>query len=126
MMSTVVENRRPTLPLVLATVYFFVTFAAWGLIGGLASVFSQLYKLSASQTALLVAIPVLLGALARLPMGMLTDRYGGRLMFTGLLLVSGAAAWVVPFTSSYNALLGAAFLVGLSGAAFSIGVAFVS
>ena len=112
--------------LVLATVSFLVTFAAWGLIGGLAAVFTQIYHLTASQTALLVAVPVLLGALARLPMGMLTDRYGGRLMFTGLLLVSAGAAAVVPLTSTYRSLLAAAFLVGLAGAAFSIGVAFVS
>ena len=43
----------------------------------LARTFSDLYRLSASQTAFLVAVPVLLGSLARLPMGMLTDRYGG-------------------------------------------------
>ena len=53
------------------------------------AVFTDLYKLSASQTALLVAVPVLLGSLARLPMGMLTDRFGGRAMFTVLLAVSG-------------------------------------
>ncbi|HXT68744.1 MAG TPA: MFS transporter [Vicinamibacterales bacterium] len=120
------EQRGARRALVLATLSFLITFAAWGLIGGLASVFSQLYRLTASQTALLVAVPVLLGALARLPMGMLTDRFGGRLMFTGLLLVSAVAAAVVPFTSSYGSLLAAAFLVGLAGAAFSIGVAFVS
>ena len=74
----------------LATVSFAVSFAAWGLVGALAPVFTDLYKLSASQTALLVAVPVLLGSLARLPMGMLTDRYGGRAMFTVLLAVSGS------------------------------------
>ena len=55
------------------------SFAAWGLVGGLAPVFTELYGLTASQTALLVAVPVLLGSVARLPMGMLTDRFGGRL-----------------------------------------------
>ena len=70
-------KRNP--PLVLATLSFLLSFAAWGLVGGLASVFAALYHLSASQTALLVAVPVLLGSLARLPMGMLTDRFGGRL-----------------------------------------------
>ena len=77
--------------LALATVSFAVSFAAWGLIGGLAPVFAQLYSLSASQTALLVAVPVLLGSLARLPMGMLTDRFGGRMMFTILLVISAVA-----------------------------------
>jgi nitrate/nitrite transporter NarK len=112
--------------LILATVSFLVSFAAWGLIGGLAGIFTQLYKLTASQTALLVAVPVLLGSLARLPMGMLTDKFGGRLMFTALLVVSAIAAFVVPMTTSYGTLICAAFFLGLAGAAFSIGAAFVS
>jgi NNP family nitrate/nitrite transporter-like MFS transporter len=86
--------------LALATVSFAISFAAWGLIGGLAPVFSQLYSLSASQTALLVAVPVLLGSVARLPMGMLTDRFGGRAMFTILLAVSAVASWLVSLTTS--------------------------
>src|SRR4051812_15472625 len=101
--------------LTLATISFAVSFAAWGLIGGLAPVFADLYRLSASQTALLVAVPVLLGSLARLPMGMLTDRFGGRLMFTLLLVVCAAAAWLVSFTTSYQSLLISAFFIGLAG-----------
>ena len=101
--------------LVLATISFTVLFAAWGLIGGLASVFAGLYGLSASQTALLVAVPVLLGSLARLPMGMLTDRFGGRIVFTSLLAFSSFAAFVVPLTRSYSSLLVAAFLIGIAG-----------
>jgi hypothetical protein len=88
----------PGRALVLATISFALSFAAWGLIGGLASVFAGLYSLTASQTALLVAVPVLLGSLARLPMGMLTDRFGGRLVFTALLAFSSLAALVVPLT----------------------------
>ena len=112
--------------LVLATLSFAVSFAAWGLIGGLAPVFTDLYKLSQSQTALLVAVPVLLGSLARLPMGMLTDRFGGRVMFTVLLLTSAAAAWAVSLTSTYQSLVISAFFIGLAGSSFSIGAAFVS
>jgi hypothetical protein len=54
----------PRRALALATVSFALSFAAWGLIGGLASVFAGIHQLSASQTALLVAVPVLLGSLA--------------------------------------------------------------
>jgi NNP family nitrate/nitrite transporter-like MFS transporter len=112
--------------LILAALSFALSFAAWGLIGGIAPVFASLYKLSASQTALLVAVPVLLGSLARLPMGMLTDRFGGRVMFPVLLTVSAIAAWVVTLTTSYETLLVSAFFIGLAGSSFSIGVAFVS
>jgi NNP family nitrate/nitrite transporter-like MFS transporter len=55
----------PGRALALATISFTLSFAAWGLIGGLAAVFTELYKLTASQTALLIAAPVLLGSLAR-------------------------------------------------------------
>lgn len=116
----------PAVPLALATISFTLSFAAWGLVGGLASVFAGLYSLSASQTALLVAIPVLLGSLARLPMGMLTDRYGGRLVFTALLAFSAVAAFAVARTTSYATLLVAAFLIGMAGSSFAVGAAFVS
>jgi nitrate/nitrite transporter NarK len=112
--------------LTLATISFALSFAAWGLVGGLASVFTGLYKLTASQTALLVAVPVLLGSLARLPMGMLTDQFGGRLVFTALLTFSSVAAFLVPLTASYQALLIGAFLIGMAGSSFAVGAAFVS
>src|SRR6478672_5750908 len=92
----------PTSALILATISFALSFAAWGSVGGLASVFTGLYRLTASETALLVAVPVLLGSLARLPMGMLTDRFGGRLVFTALLAFSSLAAFVVTLTNSYQ------------------------
>ena len=112
--------------LLLATISFAVSFATWGLIGGLASTFAGLYRLTASQTALLVAVPVLLGSLARLPMGMLTDRFGGRAVFSALLGFSSLAAFIVPLTDSYRSLLGAAFLIGMAGSSFAVGAAFVS
>ena len=116
----------PVRPVALATVSFAVSFAAWGLVGGLAPVFTTLYSLSASQTALLVAVPVLLGSVARLPMGMLTDRFGGRLVFAALLAFSSLAAAIVPLTGSYSSLLIAAFLIGMAGSSFAVGAAFVS
>jgi nitrate/nitrite transporter NarK len=116
----------PARALVLATVSFTLCFAAWGLIGGLASVFTTLYSLSAAQTALLVAVPVLLGSVARLPLGILTDRFGGRIVFAALLAFSGAASFIVPMTTSYGWLLVAAFLIGMAGSSFAVGAAFVS
>ena len=120
------RTSSPTRALTLATLSFALSFAAWGLIGGLASVFAGLYQLTASQTALLVAVPVLLGSLARLPMGMLTDRLGGRLVFSALLAFSSLAAFIVSLTRSYPTLLVTAFLIGMAGSSFAVGAAFVS
>src|SRR5689334_16189189 len=110
----------------LGTISFALCFAAWGLIGAFAPRFRDAFRLTMSQTALLVAVPVLLGSLARLPMGMLTDRFGGRSVFTALLAFSSLAAFVVPFATSYQSLLVAAFLIGMAGSSFAVGAAFVS
>ena len=64
--------------IVLGTLSFAVCFMAWGLVGAFAPRFRQIFNLTGTQTARLVAVPVLLGALARIPMGMLTDRYAKR------------------------------------------------
>ena len=65
--------------LALGTISFAVCFCAWGLVGAFAPAFREHFSLSATQTSLLVATPVILGALARIPVGILTDRFGGRL-----------------------------------------------
>ena len=75
-------KRTGALPLALGTISFAVCFAAWGLIAAFAPRFRDTFHLSATQAALLVAVPVLLGSLARLPVGMLADRFGGRLVFS--------------------------------------------
>lgn len=100
--------------LAVATISFAVCFAAWGLISAFATRFRDLYHLSASQTALLVAVPVLLGSLARLPMGLATDRFKGRIVFTVLMLCSAIPAFLVPTMSSYTGMLVMAFLLGSS------------
>src|SRR5690606_41539096 len=105
---------------------FTLSFAAWGLVGGLAPAFAALHSLTASRTALLVAVPVLLGSVARLPMGMLTDKYGGRPVFTALLIFSALAAFAVPMTTSFASLVAAAFFIGMAGSSFAVGAAFVS
>ncbi|HQX80414.1 MAG TPA: MFS transporter [Vicinamibacterales bacterium] len=115
-----------TRALILATGAMMVSFLGWALIGGLAPQFAALYNLNASATAFLVAVPVLLGSIARLPVGMLTDRFGGRITFSAVLLCGAAAAWLVPQTTSYRQLIGAAFLLGIAGSSFAVGAAFVS
>lgn len=74
-------SRGPTLMLTLATVGFAVNFWAWALLSPLGPRFKELLSLSASQQALLVAVPVIVGSLGRTPVGALTDRFGGRVMF---------------------------------------------
>ena len=95
--------------LLLGTVSFTVCFAAWGLISAFAPHFRQQFHLTASQTAFLVAVPVLLGALARIPIGMLADRFGGRTVFTALMFFVAVPVALVPAAASYRNLLVVAF-----------------
>ncbi|GGK75835.1 MFS transporter [Planomonospora parontospora subsp. parontospora] len=112
--------------LILATAAFAVTFWAWNLIGPLARTYSGQLGLSPTQTSMLVAIPVLVGSLGRIPMGMLADRLGGRLMFAVVCFVSIIPVLGVGWSGSYGALLLWGFLLGVAGTSFAVGVPFVN
>src|SRR5512140_3156228 len=112
--------------LALGTISFTLCFAAWGLISAFAPEFRKIYQLTATETAALVAAPVLLGSLARVPMGMLTDRLGGRIVFSALMIVCAAPAFLVPLAKSFQQLLLIGFLLGLAGSSFAVGVGYVS
>jgi NNP family nitrate/nitrite transporter-like MFS transporter len=115
--------------LALATIAFALSFAAWGMIAPIAPDIQDELALSNTQTAIMISIPVILGSLLRIPLGLLTDRIGGRVVFTGMLFYSAAAAALVGFADSagsYPAMLGAGFLLGTAGASFAVGVPFVA
>ena len=96
------------------------------MISAFASRFRELFHLTATQTAFLVAVPVLLGALMRIVTGMLADRFGGRVVFAVLMITVGAPAYIVPLVPSYQKLLVVAFFLGIAGSLFAVGVGFVS
>jgi nitrate/nitrite transporter NarK len=112
--------------LAVGTGAFFVCFVGWGVVAGLATQLRLQFHLDGSQTALLVAVPVLLGALARLPLGIAADRLGGRWIFTALMLVAAVPMALLPTARSFGALVGFAFLLGVAGASFAVGVSYVS
>jgi len=117
---------RPNLQLTLGTVSFGVCFAAWGLVSAFAPRFREAFHLTATQTAFLVAVPVLLGSLMRIVTGMLADRFGGRSVFAVLMVVVAIPAFIVPLVTSYEKLLYVAFFLGIAGSSFAVGVGFVS
>ncbi len=117
--------------LAVATLGFAVNFWAWALLSPLGPLYratGRLGNLTESDVALLVAVPVIVGALGRIPVGALTDRYGGRIMFP---LVSAATIVPVLFIGlfaqdSFTAMLVAGFFLGIGGTAFAVGVPFVN
>jgi MFS transporter, NNP family, nitrate/nitrite transporter len=120
------KNQKAPVQLSLATLSFVVCFAAWGLISAFAPRFREALHLTATQSAFLIAVPVILGSLARIPMGMLTDLYGGRIVFTVLMLAAAIPPVWASFATSYSMMLAAAFCLGLAGSSFAVGVGFVS
>ncbi len=120
------EHNSPTQALALATAAFAVAFAAWSLIAPLGAGIQRELGLSELQTSVLIAVPVILGSLLRLPLGILTDRYGGRRVFTLLLLLTVPALLLLSQARSYAMLLLGGLWLGLGGASFAVGVPFVS
>lgn len=112
--------------LTLSTAAFLLCFSAWGMLAPLAPKLEDRLGLSNTQTAVMIAVPVVLGSLLRIPLGALTDRFGGRKLFTVMLLYSAVPPLLVGFADSYAMLLVAGFFLGVSGASFAIGVPFVS
>jgi NNP family nitrate/nitrite transporter-like MFS transporter len=112
--------------LALATIAFALCFTVWGLIAPLAKRFQDDLGLSSTETLLLTAVPVVLGSLLRIPVGALTDRYGGHKMFAALLAFSALPAILFGYASSYWSLLGVGFLLGVAGSSFAVGVPFVA
>jgi NNP family nitrate/nitrite transporter-like MFS transporter len=82
--------------------------------------------LSETQFGLLVGMPILTGSLVRVALGIWTDRYGGRLVYTATMLAAAIATFLLAFAQTYAQMLVAALGVGLAGGSFAVGVAYVS
>jgi NNP family nitrate/nitrite transporter-like MFS transporter len=122
------SDRRPGLILAVATTGFVVNCWAWTLLSPLGPDLKQSLGLTSFQQALVVAVPVLVGALGRIPVGALTDRYGGRVMIPAI-----SFATVVPTlflglggTRSLAGLLVGGFFLGIGGTVFAAGIPLVS
>lgn len=112
--------------MILATVAFALCFSGWTLYAPLAVYFKVEFNLSSTAVGLLLAAPVLLGSIAKIPMGILTDKFGGRLVFTIMLLFGFLSLLLTSFAHSYGSLLVCGLLYGLIGSSFAIGIPHVS
>lgn len=125
------RGTSPWLMVILATVGFAVNFWAWSLLSPLGPVFrdsGQMGQLTESQVSLLVAVPVIVGSLGRVPVGALTDAYGGRIMFVIISLATIVPVLVIGFFElhSYVGMLIGGFFLGIAGTTFAVGVPFVN
>ncbi|GHC22922.1 hypothetical protein GCM10010082_13840 [Kushneria pakistanensis] len=110
----------------LSTLAFTLCFAVWTIFSIIGIHLRHEFGLSDTQLGLLMATPVLTGSISRLFLGIWTDRFGGRRVFSLLMLVSAACVYLLTFATSYAMLLLAALGVGLAGGGFIAGVAYTS
>ena len=115
--------RPSTRVLTLSTVAFTLLFAVWLMFGVLGVPIRDEFHLDTVKFSWLTAIAVLSGSIWRLPLGILTDRYGGRRLMTLLLLATAVPTVLVAAATSFTQLLVYAFLFGIAGNSFSIGIA---
>ncbi|HJP41454.1 MAG TPA: MFS transporter [Dehalococcoidia bacterium] len=122
------EAVRANKILVMSTAAFTVCFAAWMMNGVLITflVDNQVFDWDKAQMGWLIGIPVLTGSVMRLPMGVLTDRYGGRIVFTLLILISAVPMFLVSYADTYFQFMLGGLGFGLSGASFAVGIAYTS
>lgn len=123
-------SARPGVQLALATWVSVINFWAWNLVGPLAmSRTVQQMALDSGQLSVMVATPILAGALGRLVVGPLTDRFGGRTMFVAVSLATIPPVLGVGFAESagsYPLILVAGLFLGVAGTVFAVGIPFAN
>ena len=119
-------SSEPGRALWMSTVAFTVCFAVWTIFSIIGVRIKDELGLSETEFGLLVGTPILTGSLSRVALGIWTDRYGGRVVFTLTMLATSVATVLLAFAHTYTQILIAALGVGLAGGSFAIGVAYVS
>jgi NNP family nitrate/nitrite transporter-like MFS transporter len=109
-----------------STLAFTVCFAVWTIFSIIGVRIKDELGLSETEFGLLVGTPILTGSLCRIFLGIWTDRYGGRLVYTLTMLATSVATVLLAFAETYPQVLAAALGVGLAGGSFAVGIAYVS
>ena len=119
-------DRRPLAVLVSSTFAFTICFAIWMMFAVLGIPVKAKLGLNETEFGLLVATPVLSGALVRVPLGIWTDRYGGRIVFFTLMLACALPIYLISYATQYWHFLVLGLFVGLAGGSFSVGTPYVA
>jgi MFS transporter, NNP family, nitrate/nitrite transporter len=110
----------------LSTIAFTVCFAVWTIFSIIGVQIKKDLGLNDTQFGLLVGTPILTGSLIRLMLGIWTDQYGGRIVYTAVMLSAAVATWLLTFAYDYPTFLLAALGVGIAGGSFAVGITYVS
>lgn len=117
------DAKKASVVLALCFTGFLLTFWAWALMGPLGATYKDDLGLTSFQQSLVVALPVVVGSLGRIPVGALTDRFGGRTMFPLIAALTILPTLFVGFVNnSLIVLLIGGFFLGIGGTSFAVGV----
>lgn len=112
--------------LAVSTFAFTVCFMVWMMFAVIGIPIRKTLGLNATEFGLLTAMPVLSGSLIRVPLGIWTDRFGGRIVMAVLLAVVVPAVWLMAYATLYWHYLAIGIVLGLAGGAFSVGTPYVA
>jgi MFS transporter, NNP family, nitrate/nitrite transporter len=121
-----INPRQAWSVLIVSTMAFTVCFMVWMMFGVIGIPIKKTLNLNATEFGLLTATPVLTGSLIRVPLGIWTDKYGGRIVMTILMAVTVPAIWLMAYATQYWHFLVIGLFVGLAGGSFSVGTPYVA
>lgn len=110
----------------MSTLAFAACFAVWTIFSIVGIGIKGDLGLNETEFGLLIATPILTGSLLRMPLGIWSDRHGGRLLFVTVMFASATAAFLLPLAYTYPLMLLAGLGVGIAGSSFAVGVSYVS
>jgi NNP family nitrate/nitrite transporter-like MFS transporter len=112
--------------LIVSTLAFTVCFMVWMMFGVIGIPIKKALNLNATEFGLLMATPVLTGSLIRVPLGIWTDKFGGRIVMAILMALTVPAIYLMSYATAYWHFLTIGLFVGLAGGAFSVGTPYVA
>jgi MFS transporter, NNP family, nitrate/nitrite transporter len=120
------NNRKALSVLIVSTLAFTVCFMVWMMFGVIGIPIKKTLGLNSTEFGLLTATPVLTGSLIRVPLGIWTDKYGGRIVMAVLMATTVPAIWLMSYATAYWHFLVIGLFVGLAGGSFSVGTPYVA
>ncbi len=126
MASELNNSKKAWSVLIVSTLAFTVCFMVWMMFAVIGIPLKKTLGLNATEFGLLTAMPVLSGSLIRVPLGIWTDKYGGRIVMAVLLAVTVPAIWLMAYATAYWHFLVIGLVLGLAGGSFSVGTPYVA
>jgi NNP family nitrate/nitrite transporter-like MFS transporter len=120
------KMRKAWSVLIVSTLSFTVCFMVWMMFGVIGIPIKKMLDLNSTQFGLLMSMPVLTGSLVRVPLGIWTDKYGGRVVMAAVMATTVPAIWFMSYATEYWHFLTIGLFVGLAGGTFSVGTPYVA